>query len=63
MGLGILLGLNRVILSSELVGAGLIVIGREMTMLDVLPVNSRHEKVCKSSLRLFMASVRSVSPD
>ena len=32
---GFYLGLNRVILSSELKGAGLIVIGREMAILDV----------------------------
>ena len=56
-GLRILLELCRVILSSELVRAGLIVLGREMATLDVLPVDPRHLKVCKSSSRLFMASI------
>ena len=53
----ILLGINRVILSSKLVGAGLIVLGTEMAISDALPVDSRHLKVCKSSSRLFIASV------
>ena len=44
-GRGILLGLNRVILSFELEGAALIVIGRAMAILDV--PTSRF-KTCKS---------------